>query len=85
MNVDNGEKGDIMTAFRRNMNAGGAPEGAERGCGPDPWNLCRSSYRREAEPIRAPLPACNACRIAVFGGNRIIPGRMLPGIRRKRT
>ena len=56
-----------MTAFRRNKSAGGVSEEAERGCGPDPWNLCRSSYRREAELIRSPLPACTACRIAVFG------------------
>ena len=37
-----------MCAFRRNKDAGGVSEEAERGCGPDPWNLCRSSYRREA-------------------------------------
>ena len=55
-----------MTAFRRNMNAGGAPEGAERGCGPDPWNLCRSSYRREAATAKRPLPACKRMRDRFF-------------------
>lgn len=54
-----------MSAFRRNKNAGGVSEEAERGCGPNPWNLCRSSYRREAIILHMLLPVS---REAFFSG-----------------